>query len=275
MTTVVSHIPAELFEQTEEVAMPRPVLDDQSTRLRHNNVCFCTAAGTAMTLVENDTRLVCPACNRISDTYTDISELRVANTSKRPAADAKVWRMFSNYWLPIFAGDEWDINKHITKANLQRLNSCINVQGYNTALARSGLTCETLRTYMGMVGLPSTLNAHTTAILIHLGVAPPYKPTQAETEMVFTCYTLVINTYDKLKERLPELQPGMPSRENNINRPYYIYKIVQALFRHHEKMQTLLPFIHLQQHNTVQANDRIWQFICAELRIEYIPTQAR
>jgi hypothetical protein len=101
----------------------------------------------------------------------------------------------------------------------------------------------------------------------------PYQPTSNETEIIFQLYLKSINVYELIKDRLNEIIPGEKTRDNNITRTYYIYKIIEAVWDNNSPMQTILPFIHLQQSKTIQTHDLIWEFICKKINLKYRPTE--
>jgi hypothetical protein len=182
-------------------------------------------------------------------------------------------RIFNTYWLPIIGCEDWSVDDDMSKADREMISADIEFKNYSTPVAKKTLTCRVIRTSIKNHKLPNSLNQHITKILIYNGVPLPYKPSDKETDIIFRWYLESVNAYDHIKDTIASLIPGSKSRDNNITRPYYIYKIIDAVWREDKNMRSLLQFIHLQHTKTVEANDLIWEKICETIKLPYFPTE--
>jgi hypothetical protein len=231
------------------------------------NICKCTEEGTVMEYSNIDSQLVCPKCQSITKINIQINT--EYNNNKR---DLKTLRTFTNYWNPILGIEDWSVNK-IDEKDFNELVEYINLNGYDTPIAKKRLTCITLRSFIKYLKLPNILNQHITKILIHFNVPAPYQPTHEETETVFKWYIDAVNSYTTIKSKIPDLIIGFKERDNNIARQYYIFKIIDSIWRDDVNMRSLLPYIYLQQTKTISDNDLIWKYICEDIGLDYYPTE--
>ena len=82
--------------------------------------------------------------------------------------------------------------------------------------------------------------------------------------------------YDILKMNICKIIKVYPSlklknKKNNLNIPYYIYKLLDLLLID-PKERGFLKGIHLQSNNTIKKNDKIWLEICVKLGLEFRKT---
>jgi len=242
-------------------------IKDEASRI---DICLCTGKETLMELCINDSRFVCPKCNSISKienySYIDQSNIKIK-------ADSKALRVFNIYWLPIIAAEEWSVENDMSSKDLEEIIDELNFKNYSTTIAKKTLTCGIIRSIIKTRKLPNSLNQHVTKILLYFGVDLPYKPTHQETDIIFRWYLEAVNEYEKIKDSISNFIPGIKSRDNNITRPYYIYKIIDSVWKDNKNMRTLLQFIHLQHSKTVETNDLIWEKICENINLKYYPTE--
>lgn len=256
-------------DDDDEILSFSTEIEKPSGWLDRYDVCKCTPEGTIMQ-VAADSKLICPKCNSfILNNIINTDDCQIPNMQNKP--DTKALRLFYNYWRPILGTEDWD-PKEMPEDDYRRLSELLVLHNYTTVARKLTLRGDTLRKFVKELGLPAALNNHITKLLIHFGMQFPYTPTQEETDIVFRWYIEVIGVYDKIKERISEIIAGAKCRDNNITRPYYIYKIIEAKFPPGHKMHLILPFIHLQHNKTIEKNDLIWEKICADVGIQYIPT---
>ena len=233
------------------------------------DVCKCTSEGTLMESI--NAKLICPKCHTciVNDVMT-AEDYQLNNMNNK--TDLKTLRLFNTYWQPIIGAEEWEFEPNISKDNYKKFMEHLILNNYTTTNRIQMLTHDIIRKYIKDLDLPANLNLHITKILKHLGKPLPYTPPQTEIDEIFKLYVNVIGSYDKLKHKIPEICGAGKNRDNNITRPYYIYKIIEVRFPKTHKMQLLLPFIHLQHSKTLEKNDLIWEQICRDVKIQYIPT---
>ena len=234
------------------------------------DVCDCAPGGVKMQLYASESKMVCPRCSRAVPVRGTVVDDQQQDGGTVRSSGGRVHKTFTQYWEPIIRAERWDVTQ--AQAAVDQLVGHLNHNGFTSPAARKTLTCDLMYKYIKELGMIDKLGKHIPKLMVHFGVPPAHVPDAQETTIVFDRYIAVLGVYDRIKDNLSQIVAGGKQRANNITRPYYIYKIIEATFARGHPMRSILHFIPLQQRETVVSNDLIWQKICAELHFVYFPT---
>lgn len=98
----------------------------------------------------------------------------------------------------------------------------------------------------------SKLNDRVPSLVKLFGGQPPPVLTFAENKICAAKFSRVMELYETIN----------PDGGNKPYYPYFIYKIIEQMFRNNPEKLRLLDYIHLQSRETVIKNDRYYKQIC-------------
>ena len=134
----------------------------------------------------------------------------------------------------------------IVLAKIKRIIDMEN-HNYNT------LTCEVMR---GILKNPlvraTNLNVYVPLLVVKFGGKPPPQLSYQEDKKLSIYFDKVITLYDRVN----------PTGGNKPYYPYFIYKIIESVFKDDPEKLRLLDYIHLQSRDTVIKNDIYYKQIC-------------
>jgi hypothetical protein len=151
----------------------------------------------------------------------------------------------------------------IPQAIIQSIKDCIRRDKIKN---KNQITCRLIRKYLRDTR-NSKYNEHVPLIRkIITGITPP-QLTDYEMQ-------LILIYFDKITHIFTEIKPR--SIKNSLFHPYLIFKILGQILNAKKdkiRLHRLLECIHLQSHNTLIANDKIWVMICDQIpEFDYCPT---
>jgi hypothetical protein len=227
---------------------------DSLTPYNHTNktdyeTCTC---GAKMIVAPISSELFCPndECGEIRVLHgTVFEDYQFYNQDGQKTKHGSYTHMrHLKFWIERIQARE---NKEFNARDYEKINNCIKRDG----VLSSVLNCAVMRSYIKECNL-TTLNNHATLLVrIKTGRLPPQITYDENVELS--------NKFAKMMELYDRLNPEETfDRQNKPYYPYFIYKILESMFRRNPQKIKLLDCIHLQTHATVSENDSIYMKIC-------------
>lgn len=228
---------------------------------RNYDICKC---GSRMNTIPELSELHCtnPDCGLIK--YIVGMVFRDENQSsqectkpKRSGYDAS---RHYNFWITRLQALE---TVEFPQEVLAKIEYVIQMNKYD----RMSLTCSDMRAILKNPLVKATsYNDHVPLLVKTFGGRPPPQLTFQENRAMSAKFNTIMRLYTKAN----------PNGGNRPYYPYFIYKIVEQMFKHNPEKLRLLDYIHLQSRETIMKNDRLYKKICElaspEDDLEFIPT---
>ncbi len=226
---------------------------------RNYEVCKC---GNRMTVIPELSELRCDICRKtkkiIGAVFRD-DQFYPQEGQKTKHGGYDTTRHYK-FWMERLQALE---SKTFSDADLQNIEYVIGRDNHN----RKELNCETMRYILKdpIVGA-TNLNDHAPLLVkIFGGPAPPQLDFQ-ENRLTAIRFNKAMKLYDDVN----------PDGGNKPYYPYFIYKILEHMFRDQPEKLRILDYIHLQSRETVIKNDKYYMQMCLlaspEDGLVYTPT---
>jgi predicted RNA-binding Zn-ribbon protein involved in translation (DUF1610 family) len=217
---------------------------------------LCSACGVVMELMPESSQIVCPDCKNIEifvgGNVRDEYE-RKTRITHEPLRHYKTWIR------TIQALEETKISHvvDVLRVTLARDNVKIN----------SNIRYHSVRKYLKEIKM-TQYNRNIPKIMRELiGIAPP-RLSSAEYDAATTYFINIISIYD-------EMHAG-EADTNRLYYPYFIYKILEWMFRANPEKLKIIDYIHLQSTGTSNKHDAIFKQICSRgIGITYCKTSLK
>lgn len=154
-------------------------------------------------------------------------------------------------------------NKVFPPEVINNMEYIINRDKYD----RNSLNCEIIRKILKDPKVKSTkLNDHAPLLVKTLGGPSPPQLNFQENKIANIRFSKTMHLYDTV----------IPDGRNKPYYPYFIFKILEQLFKDDPVKIRILDYIHLQSRETVVKNDKTYEQICAlsdnDDGLVYVPT---
>lgn len=153
-------------------------------------------------------------------------------------------------------------SKTIEQKDLDNIRYVIERDQYT----RKELTCEIMRSILKDPKVSATyLNDHVALLVKTFGGPTPPRLSYKENRLCAIRFNKVMKLYDIVN----------PDSGNKPYYPYFIYKILEQMFKNDKKKIKILDSIHLQSRDTVIKNDKYFHQICeisTDRGLIYTPT---
>lgn len=222
----------------------------------------CGFCGEPISLNARDSMLECGSCNAsfeakgmmLSDDRSSISEKSGKSNQYQARKHARVW-------IEALQGLD---SKKIPDEIISYVKECARRE---RIIDMEMITCSRIRGYLSKYqgGSASKYNQHISKIRkLITGIEPP-QLTENEMEMFCDLFSEIITIYNTIKKK-----------SNCPYYPYFIYKIIEYMFRDDEyetRREKFFSYIHLQLEDTLAEHDKIWADICEQMpEIEFKST---
>lgn len=213
------------------------------------------ACGGQMEEYPSSSELICKRCHaivNISGKLFKTSQIYNQDGPRSKHGSYDVKRHQKTWMDRIQAKETVDVSECVELINICRIRDDL-----------PRLTCNKIREYLKEIGM-TQFNYNVPLIRKKItGISPPQYT--CEEERLIGMYFANANViFDQIKPN---------SVSNNPYHPYFIFKIIEYVFRDDPRKVETLSCIHLQSDETLYKNDLYWQEICKHLpEIKYIPT---
>lgn len=214
-------------------------------KLERNNYEICKC-GTRMMVIPEYSELRCGNCQRIKtilgvvfrdDQFYPQEGQKTKHGGYDTGRHYRFWieriQALENKVFP--EEDEFKIEYVIKRYNIDR--SLLNIMVMRNILKEIKLT---------------KYNDHAALLVVLHGGPPPPKLNYQQNRTMSIQFHKAMVLYDII----------VPDGGNKPYYPYFIYKIIQEMFKNDPEMLHLLDYIHLQSRDTVVKNDNIFEKIC-------------
>lgn len=237
----------------------QPRLDDISKTLSHVNaieincmmekrnyeICKC---GSRMTVVPELSELRCPECQRIKTIVGAVfrdDQFYPQEGQKTKHGGYDTSRHY-RFWIERIQALE---TKSFDDADLAKIEYVLKRDQYD----RRTLTCEQMREILKDPKVACThLNDHASLLVKTFGGPPPPQLDFQENKLTSIRFNKTMRLYDIIN----------PAGGNKPYYPYFIYKILEDMFKNNPEKLRILEYIHLQSRETVIKNDKYYEQIC-------------
>jgi len=207
-------------------------------------VCKC---GSRMDVIPEVSELHCPGCNRVKTIIGAVfrdNQFYPQEGQKAKHGGYDTTRHY-RFWIERLQAQE---NKEFEESCLEKIKYIIKRDGYD----RLSLTCEDMREILKDPKVAATtLNEHGPLLVkIFGGVVPPQLNYQ-ENKLANNRFNKVMRLYDIV----------VTNRGNKPYYPFFIYKILEFMFKNNPEKLRILDYIHLQSRDTVIKNDKTYERI--------------
>lgn len=231
-----------------------------STKLINYEYCSNCMFKEKMIVQASISQLKCVNCGVVKmlfGTVFEDSQFYTQEGQKTKHADYDATRHYSFWMEKIQAKNP----NPLSDEQNDKLLYCLKRDGYTDSLLKK-LTCEKIREYLKETQMTEFNNFAPSILKDISGITPP-QLTNNENKTMELHFNKVMGVYDKMVK-------------GRVNRPYYpffIYKLIEYLFKDNPEKLRLLLFIHIQRDPTLTSNDLKWSKICSELNTyESTPT---
>lgn len=218
-------------------------------------VCEC---GEKMIVAPTSSELFCPNddCGEIRVLHgTVFEDYQFYNQDGQKTKHGSYTHMrHLKFWVERIQARE---NKEFNESEHAKIDHCIKRDGILT----SEINCMVMRDYLKECKLTGLNNHAPLLVRLKTGKVPP-QLTYNETNELSIKFSKMMEYYDRLN---PE---ETFDRQNKPYYPYFIYKILEEMFRKGPKIK-ILECIHLQSRETVIDNDLIYEKICESSNGEF------
>lgn len=230
----------------------------------------CPHCATTMAVDAGRSLLVCSGCSMLKELVGIVfedSQFYSQEGQKAKSGTFNPNRHFQFWWTHILAKEpEEEIGDSACPDNQcgEKLVAALRLMVARENSILRLLTVNDVRALLRQMG-KTALNKNVSLILKKLtGIGPPVIPDSIAVR-VENLFTKAIEIGERVRRS---------ERTNRNYYPYYIYRILEHLLPEHEyEMRRVFYYIYIQSKDTVEADDKDWELICAELEeIEYRPT---
>ena len=215
---------------------------------RNYEVCKC---GQRMTVVPELSELRCPnpVCGKIKAiigaVFRDI-QFYPQDGQKSRHSGYDTTRHY-HFWMQRLQALE---SKTFDKKDLDRIEYVLDRDCYD----RKSLNCEQMRAILKDPRVSAThLNDHVPLLIKTFGGRSPPQLDYQEYRLLSIRFNKVMRLYESVN----------PGGGNKPYYPYFIYKILEHMFRDNPEKLRILNYIHLQSRDTVIKNDKFYEQLCA------------
>lgn len=219
------------------------------------DTCKC---GARMIVKPDHSVLECPQCGRIKDLAGTVfrdEQFHPQDGQKTKHGGYDTSRHYKFHIERLQALE----NKTFDDTILSRIEQVIRDDGYD----RKSLNCEKMRiilrdTRVSTVGKNGTLikgtklNDHAPLLVKMCGGKAPPILSFKENQLASLRFSKIMALYDQV----------VPEGGNKPYYPYFIFKIIEHMFRADPTKLRLIDYIHLQSRDTVIKHDKIYEQIC-------------
>jgi hypothetical protein len=220
---------------------------DVGITLEKNNYEICKC-GTRMTVVPELSELHCGDCTRVKSIWGAVfrdDQFYPQEGQKTKHGGYDTSRHY-RFWMERLQALE---NKVFSPDELNKIGNAIKRDGYN----RHELNCRLMREILEDPEVNLThLNDHSPLLVKTFGGAPPPRLDFHEDRLTSIRFNKVMKLYDIVN----------PNGGNKPYYPYFIYKILEHMFKDNPEKLRLLNYVHMQSRETVIKNDKYYQKIC-------------
>ncbi|SIP85912.1 VLTF3 late transcription factor protein [Pacmanvirus A23] len=227
---------------------------------RNYEVCKC---GNRMTVVPELSELHCtnPVCSKIKTIIGTVfrdDQFYPQEGQKTKHGGYDTSRHY-RFWIERLQALE---SKTFTDEEINKIEYVISRDGYD----RRELNCEIMREILKDPIVNAThLNDHAPLLVKIFGGLPPPQLDFQENRLCAIRFNKAMKLYDIVN----------PEGGNKPYYPYFIYKILEYMFKDNPEKLRLLDYIHLQSRETVIKNDKFYFEICElsdDPALVYTPT---
>jgi hypothetical protein len=242
--------------EIQNIASLNIAIPDNATTLGIFETCDCSGTAIQMNIISSESELKCNLCGKTKQLFgssNDESQFYGQDGVKVKHTTYEARRHYITWMDKIQAKESQSFPQECKEA----LEKLIKRDKVNI----TKLTCEMIRKYLKESKL-SKYNSRVCYIHKELtGVIPPQLSLD-EMQLMSSHYTKVVslyNTYIKTEK----------TNSNQLYYPYFIYKIIQHIFKNKPDKLLLLKYIHLQTSITNKKHDKTWKIICDNSGLEY------
>lgn len=221
-------------------------------------ICTC---GSRMDVVPELSELHCPNCSEIKTIVGAVfrdDQFYPQDGQKTKHGGYDTSRHYK-FWIERLQALETKVFDEDVLANIAYI---IKRDNYHTR----ELTCELMRAILKNPRVKATnLNDHAPLLVKKFGGEGPPQLDYHENRLCAIRFNKVIALYDKVN----------PTGGNKPYYPYFIYKILEEMFKGNPAKLRLLDYIHLQSRETVVKNDNYYKQMCElsdDVGLVYRPT---
>lgn len=249
-----------IFSTYENSSIVQNVMNTTNTK--------CSICNKEISIIANLSELTCTHCGITECLYGTVFEneqfyFQEGQRTKHGSYDPS---KHCRFWIERIQARE---SKEIPESVLEDIKTCIRANKIRNV---EDITCKEIRKYLSQTR-NSGYNEHIPLIRKIITGKSPAQLTDQELQMITIYFDKATRIYDEIKP---------PSKSNVIYHPYLIYKIIEHILRKKsindfrrskKRIYNILSCIHLQSHDTLIENDKIWRDICSYIdEIEYFPT---
>lgn len=226
---------------------------------KNHNVCSC---GERMVIIPESSRIHCPKCKTFKTVIGMVfrDEQFYNNDYQKVKHSGYDTSRHYRFHMERLQALE---NKTFPPQILKNMEYVIGRDKYD----KNKLTCDQVRRILKDSKVNSTkLNDHAPLLVKLLGGNPPPQLNFEENKIASVRFSKSMQLYDTI----------VSEKGNKPYYPYFIFKILEHLFRNNPEKRRILNYIHLQSRETVVKNDKTFEKICElsepEDGLVYTPT---